>query len=88
MGAILYSKRYREFGGKEQRAELRVREFREFGTASLRGITVVLLEGSFGCKNVLNIICNTMKSTTVIKLPNIKALKAFVVYGRFFILVE
>ena len=29
------------FGGKEQRAELRVREFREFGTASLRGITVL-----------------------------------------------
>ena len=38
MGAY---KRYREFGGKEQREEPRVREFREFGTASLRGITVV-----------------------------------------------
>ena len=37
MGAY---KRYREFGGKEQREEPRVREFREFGTASLRGITV------------------------------------------------
>ena len=37
MGAY---KRYREFGGKEQRAEPRVREFREFGIASLRGITV------------------------------------------------
>ena len=37
MGAY---KRYREFGGKEQRAEPRVRDFREFGTASLRGITV------------------------------------------------
>ena len=35
-------KRYREFGGKEQREEPRVREFREFGTASLRGITVLL----------------------------------------------
>ena len=33
-------KRYREFGGKEQREEPRVREFREFGAASLRGITV------------------------------------------------
>ena len=39
MGAY---KRYREFGGKEQREEPRVREFREFGTASLRGITVQL----------------------------------------------
>ena len=38
MGAY---KRYREFGGKEQREEPRVREFREFGTASLRGITVI-----------------------------------------------
>ena len=37
MGAY---KRYREFGGKEQQEEPRVREFREFGTASLRGITV------------------------------------------------
>ena len=37
MGAY---KSYREFGGKEQREEPRVREFREFGTASLRGITV------------------------------------------------
>ena len=36
------SKRYREFGGKEQRPEPRVREFREFGTASLRGITIHL----------------------------------------------
>lgn len=33
-------KRYRKFGGKEQREESRVREFREFETASLRGITV------------------------------------------------
>ena len=33
-------KRYREFGGKEQQEEPRVREFREFGTASLRGIIV------------------------------------------------
>ena len=41
MGAY---KRYREFGGKEQREEPQVREFREFGTASLRGITVY---GSF-----------------------------------------
>ena len=40
MGATLYGKRYREFGGKEQQPEPRVREFREFGTASLRGITV------------------------------------------------
>ena len=31
---------YREFGGKEQREKPRVREFREFGTASLQGITV------------------------------------------------
>ena len=38
MGAY---KRYREFGGKEQQEEPRVREFREFGTASLRGITVL-----------------------------------------------
>ena len=30
-----------EFGGKEQQEKPRVREFREFGTASLRGITVV-----------------------------------------------
>ena len=37
-------KRYREFVGIEQKAEPRVREFREFGTASLRGITV----NSFG----------------------------------------
>ena len=37
MGAY---KRNREFGGKEQQEELRVREFREFGTASLQGITV------------------------------------------------
>ena len=37
MGAY---KRYREFGGKEQREELRVREFCEFGTVSLQGITV------------------------------------------------
>ena len=29
-----------EFRGKEQQEKLRVREFREFGTASLRGITV------------------------------------------------
>ena len=36
------SKRYREFGGKEQRAEPRVREFREFGTESLQVITVYL----------------------------------------------
>ena len=36
-------KRYREFGGKEQRAEPRVREFHKFGTASLRGITVTTL---------------------------------------------
>ena len=42
MGATLYSKRYREFGGKEQRPEPRVREFRKFGTASLRGITVFI----------------------------------------------
>ena len=41
MGAY---KRYREFGGKEQRAEPRVREFHEFGTASLRGITVYALD--------------------------------------------
>ena len=41
MGAY---KRYREFGGKEQRAESRVREFRKFGTASLRGITVLMLD--------------------------------------------
>ena len=34
-------KRYCEFGGREQRAEPRVREFCEFGTASLRGITVL-----------------------------------------------
>ena len=40
MGA---SKRYRESGGKEQRPEPRVREFCEFGTASLRGITVLFL---------------------------------------------
>ena len=40
MGAY---ERYREFGGKEQREEPRVREFREFGTASLRGITVFVL---------------------------------------------
>ena len=33
---------YREFGGKEQREEPRVREFREFGTARLQGITVFL----------------------------------------------
>ena len=39
MGAY---KRYREFRGKEQRAEPRVREFREFGTVSLRGITVYI----------------------------------------------
>ena len=38
MGAF---KGYREFGGKEQRAGPRVREFREFGIASLRGITVL-----------------------------------------------
>ena len=38
MGAY---KRYREFGGKEQQEELRVREFGEFGSTSLRGITVV-----------------------------------------------
>ena len=37
MGAY---KRHCEFGGKEQQEEPRVREFREFGTASLRGITV------------------------------------------------
>ena len=37
MGAY---KRYREFGGKEQQVESQVREFREFGTASFRGITV------------------------------------------------
>ena len=37
MGAY---KRYREFGGKEQREEPRVREFREYGTVSLGGITV------------------------------------------------
>ena len=37
MGAY---KRYSEFGGKEQQADLQVREFREFGTASLRGIIV------------------------------------------------
>ena len=41
MGAY---KRYREFGGKEQREEPRVKEFREFGTASLRGITVKTLK--------------------------------------------
>ena len=41
MGAY---KRYREFGGKEQPEEPRVREFREFGTASLRGITVYMKE--------------------------------------------
>ena len=45
MGAY---KRYREFGGKEQREELRVREFREFGTASLRGITVYFFS-PFNC---------------------------------------
>ena len=33
-------KKYREFGGKEQRAESRVRESRKFETVSLRGITV------------------------------------------------
>ena len=37
MGAY---KRYRQFGGKEQREEPRVREFCEFGTTILRGITV------------------------------------------------
>ena len=41
MGAY---KSYREFGGKEQRMEQRVREFREFGTASLRSFTVVLYD--------------------------------------------
>ena len=39
MGAY---KRYHEFGGKEQQAESQVRKFREFGTASLQGITVFL----------------------------------------------
>ena len=34
-------KRYCEFGGEEQREEPRVREFREFGIASLRGISVL-----------------------------------------------
>ena len=38
MGAY---KRYREFGGKGQRVGPRVGEFREFGPASLRGITVI-----------------------------------------------
>ena len=33
-------KRYRKFEGKEQGEEPRVREFREFGTTSLQGITV------------------------------------------------
>ena len=36
-------KRYRKFGGKEQQAEPQVREFCEFGTASLRGITVFFI---------------------------------------------
>ena len=45
-------KRYRKFGGKEQREEPRVREFREFGTASLRGITVLLNFPSLQQKNV------------------------------------
>ena len=40
MGATLHSKSYRNFGGKEQLPEPQVREFREFGNASLRGITV------------------------------------------------
>ena len=39
---LLLHIQYREFGGKEQRDEPRVREFREFGTASLRGITVLV----------------------------------------------
>ena len=34
---------------REQRAEPRVREFREFGTASLRGITVLLNDGGKSC---------------------------------------
>ena len=41
MGAY---KRYCEFGSKEQRAELRVREFRKFGTTNLRGITVLIVQ--------------------------------------------
>ena len=32
----------REFRGKEQQEKPRVREFREFGTASLRGLSVLL----------------------------------------------
>ena len=38
MGAY---KRYREFGGKEQREEPQVREFRELGTANFLGIIVL-----------------------------------------------
>ena len=38
----------REFRGKEQQEKPRVREFREFGTASLRGITVLT-----PCKNAV-----------------------------------
>ena len=33
----------RKFRGKERLSEPRIREFREFGTANLRGITVVIL---------------------------------------------
>ena len=50
MGAY---KRYREFGGKEQRVELRVREFCEFGTTSLRGITVLVKQ----CQVLRNLNC-------------------------------
>ena len=48
-------KRYRKFGGKEQRVEPRVREFREFGTASLRGITVSFFQKHF-LQEVMNLI--------------------------------
>ena len=48
-------KRYREFGGKEQREEPRVREFREFGTVSLRGITVLTLNFILKIHSVWNL---------------------------------
>ena len=50
MGAY---KRYREFGGKEQQEEPRVKEFREFGTASLQGITVTK---NHSCELLLQLI--------------------------------
>ena len=43
MGAY---KRYREFGGKEQREEPRVREFREFGTARYYCILICNILGT------------------------------------------